>query len=142
MLSLLLHAPLRLRPSDSDRERIIEGLKRRYAEGRLSTGELEARVERTLGRSGGARLGVYTLDIAFRTLGLLVSWRLRRLQRTMIRLHLAAYASINAVAVGIWALTGAGSFWPAWLLLPTTALLAWHAVISRSVTRALRRRGL
>jgi hypothetical protein len=85
---------------------------------------------------------MYTLEMVLRTIGLLVSWRLRRLQRTLIRAHVAVYASINAVAVGIWALTGGGSFWPAWLLLPTTALLVWHAVISRGVTRALTRRGL
>jgi hypothetical protein len=142
MLSFLLRAPLWLRPSDGDRERTLEALKRHYAEGRLSMGELETRVERTLRPGTGARVGMYTLGMVLRTLGLLVSWRVRRLQRTLIRAHFATYASINAVAIGIWALTGQGSFWPAWLLLPTTALLAWHAVISRSVTRALTRRGL
>lgn len=31
--------------------------------------------------------------------------------------HAVAYVVINLVLVGIWALTGAGYFWPAWVIL-------------------------
>jgi len=142
VFSFLLRAPLWLRPSDADRERILEGLKRHYAQGRLTTGELEARVERTLRGAGGRLpLGLFLIEVPLRAFGLIVSWRLRRLQRTLIRVHFAAYASINAAALGIWALTGEGSFWPAWVLLPSTVMVAWHLCASRSLTRALRRRG-
>jgi uncharacterized membrane protein len=142
MLSSLLRVPLWLRPSDSDRERTIESLKHHYAEGRLSAGEFEARVERTLHSSGGVQLGLQMLEVPLRALGMVIGWRLRRLQRALIRVHFAAYASLNVTAVGIWALTGEGSFWPALLLLPTTVLLIWHLFASRGLTRALRRRGL
>ncbi len=30
--------------------------------------------------------------------------------------HLVVYAVINAVLIGIWAITGAGYFWPGWVL--------------------------
>jgi hypothetical protein len=141
MFSFLLRAPLWLRPSDSDRERMLEALKRHYAEGRMSAGELETRVERTLTRSGGMPIGLYLLEVPLRLVGMLVSWRLRRLQRTLIRGHFAVYASVNAAALAIWGLTGASSFWPAWVLVPSTMLLGWHLFASRRLTHALRRRG-
>jgi hypothetical protein len=56
-------------------------------------------------------------------------------------MHLLTYLTANASLVGIWALTGQGDFWPAWLLLPSTALLGWHFFLSRSFSRALGRRG-
>jgi fatty acid desaturase len=30
--------------------------------------------------------------------------------------HLLAYVVVNAVLVGIWAISGGGSFWPAWII--------------------------
>ena len=141
MFSFLLRLPLWLRPSDADRERMLRSLGRPYAEGRLGIGELEQRVERTLRPGGLPGLGLYLLEVPLHALRLLVGWRLRRLQRTVIRVHFAAYASVNAAAIGIWAVTGGGSFWPAWLLIPSTVLLGWHMFASRSLTRTLDRRG-
>jgi hypothetical protein len=141
MFSSLLRAPLWLRPSDSDRERMLQTLGRHYAEGRISTGELEARVERTLRSNGGFQLGLQLLELPLRAIGLLLSWRVRRLQRTLVRIHFGAYASVNGAAMGIWALMGEGSFWPALVLVPSTMLLGWHLFASRRLTHALRRRG-
>ena len=141
MFSFLLRLPLRLRPSDADRDRMLDSLGRHYAEGRLGIGELERRVERTLRPGGVPGLGLYLLEVPVRALTLLIGWRLRRLQRTVLRVHFAAYASVNAAAIGIWELTGAGSFWPAWLLIPSTVLIGWHLFASRGLTRALDRRG-
>ena len=42
-------------------------------------------------------------------------------------MHAAAYGSVNASLVGVWALTGEGTFWPAQSLLPWGVLLGWHA---------------
>ena len=67
--------------------------------------------------------------------------RVRRLQSTVLRFHFGAYATLNATVIGVWMLTGEGTFWPAVFLLPSTALLAWHAVLSRRLTRAFARRG-
>lgn len=33
------------------------------------------------------------------------------------RTHLGAYLILNALLVGIWALSGRGSFWPAWVMV-------------------------
>jgi hypothetical protein len=130
-----------LRLSDAERERALGLLKAHYAEGRLSVQELEARAE-SVYRSRTRAEGAWQLrDLPLRGLRHLIVVRVRRLQRAMLRGHLLAYATANASLVGIWALTGEGSFWPALLLLPTTALLGGHLVASRRLTRALERRG-
>ena len=43
------------------------------------------------------------------------------------RTHLAVYVIINALLVGIWAMSGAGYFWPAWPILGWGIGLAFHA---------------
>ncbi len=53
--------------------------------------------------------------------------------------HLIAYVVINAFLIAIWALTGAGYFWPVWVLCGWGAglvLHAWDAFIRRPVTDA------
>jgi hypothetical protein len=130
-----------LRLSDAERERALGTLKAHYAEGRLTVEELEARVEKIY-RSRTRGEGAWHLrDLPLRGLRRLIVFRVRRLQRAVLRTHLLAYATANASFIGIWVLTGQGRFWPAWLLLPSTALLGWHLVVSRRLTRALERRG-
>jgi hypothetical protein len=42
----------------------------------------------------------------------------QRLQkRSDLGAHVVAYVLMNAMFTGIWAITGAGYFWPAWILL-------------------------
>lgn len=129
------------RPSPSERERALTALKLRYREGRLSTEELEALVERVYRTVRRSELASYLWAMPLLTLRWLAMRRMRRLQATVLRFHLGAYATLNATAVGVWMLTGEGTFWPAVFLLPSTALLAWHGVLSRRLTRALARRG-
>jgi hypothetical protein len=141
MLSHLHAGTAGLRLSDAERERALGVLKTHYAEGRLTIQELEARVENVY-RSRTRGVGVWHLrDLPLRRLRRLILVRVRRLQRAVLRGHLLAFATVNASLVGIWALTGQGSFWPALLLLPSTALLGGHLVASRRLTRALQRRG-
>ena len=64
----------------------------------------------------------------------------RRLQkRRDFGAHLVTYVVINAMLVGIWAITGAGYFWPAWVLLGWAVgvvLNAWDVFVRRPVTEA------
>jgi hypothetical protein len=107
----------------------------------LSTQELEARVEDVYRSGTHSELVGYLRDLPLRgARWLIVGW-VRRVQRAVLRIHLLGYATANASFLGIWMLTGRGLFWPAWLLIPSTALLAWHFVASRTLTRALDRRG-
>ena len=41
--------------------------------------------------------------------------------------HVVTYVVVNAFMIGIWAFTGAGYFWPAWVLLGWGIGLALHA---------------
>jgi hypothetical protein len=53
--------------------------------------------------------------------------------------HLVAYIVVNAFLVGVWAITGAGFFWPAWILACWGAglvLHAWDVYWRRPVTDA------
>jgi hypothetical protein len=53
--------------------------------------------------------------------------------------HVAAYVVVNAMLIGIWAITGAGYFWPAWVLLGWgvgLALNAWDVYFRREITDA------
>jgi hypothetical protein len=51
--------------------------------------------------------------------------------------HVVAFVVINAFLVGVWAFTGAGYFWPAWVLGCWGAglvLHAWEAFVRRPIT--------
>jgi hypothetical protein len=132
--------PVALRLSDTERERAVGALKLHYAEGRLSTDELEGRVEAVYSSNTQREIAGYLRDLPLRGMRWLILAQAHRLQRAVLRMHLYTYVTLNACVVCIWALTGEGVFWPAWLLIPTTALLGWHVVASRRLTRALSRR--
>jgi hypothetical protein len=51
--------------------------------------------------------------------------------------HLVTYVLVNAMLVGIWAITGAGYFWPAWVIGAWgvgLALNAWDVFFRRPIT--------
>ena len=129
------------RPSPSERERALTALKLRYREGRLSTEELETLVERVYTTVRRSEIAAFLWAMPLQTARWLALRKVRRLQATVLWFHTGIYATLNATVVGVWLLLGQGTFWPAVVLLPTTALLAWHAVLSRRLTRALGRRG-
>jgi uncharacterized membrane protein YecN with MAPEG domain len=73
--------------------------------------------------------------------------RLKRRQE--FQQNLAAYVVINAFLVGVWAITGAGYFWPAWVLGGWGIGLVMHAwtvygqkpITAQDVEREARRMG-
>jgi hypothetical protein len=95
-----------LRASDADRERAAEQLREHAGAGRLSTDELSERLETVF---------------AARTLGDLEP-PLADLPRSEPRQRDSSFAFAPALAlvallVTVWAVTGAGAFWPIWILL-------------------------
>lgn len=52
-------------------------------------------------------------------------------------MHLGAFLIVNAMMIGIWALSGRGSFWPGWLMLfwaVGVAFHGWWALFGQPVT--------
>lgn len=73
--------------------------------------------------------------------------RLKRRQE--FQQNLVAYVVINAFLVGIWAVTGAGYFWPAWvlggwgigLIMHAWAIYGQKPINPDDIEREIRRRG-
>jgi hypothetical protein len=107
-----------LRASDADREAVVERLREHAGEGRLSAEELEARVAAALGARTMGDLEALQRDLPGNPPA-----RARQ-RRRRLRPEWAVYLAVNAMLVAIWALTGAGYFWPAWPLLGWGLLLA------------------
>ncbi len=118
--------PARTLASEADRERCAAALREAHAADRIDHAELEERLERVL----AART---TLELRAARRGLPLTpprpapGTLGRVHRAALGLHATAYAGANGTAIGLWALTGEGLFWPAILLVPTSGLLAAHA---------------
>jgi fatty acid desaturase len=65
--------------------------------------------------------------------------RARLTRKRKFRGDVVAYVVINAFLVGIWAVTGSGSFWPGWVLAGWGVLLVldgWDAYFRYDVTEA------
>ena len=126
-----------VRASDADRDRTATALRRHYTAGRLSESELEERLARVYAARFRSELAPLVRDLPSDRRAR--AWlRFYRWQREALKYHAAAYVSVNGALVGIWALTGEGAFWPAWILAPGTLMLGWHAAVSRMLRRSLR----
>jgi fatty acid desaturase len=65
--------------------------------------------------------------------------RQRVQKRRDLAAHVVAYVVINAMLVGVWAFTGAGYFWPAWVILGWgvgLVLNVWDVFFRRPITEA------
>jgi Domain of unknown function (DUF1707) len=97
-----------LRVADSDRDRVVDELRVHAAEGRLGVDELEERVQLALEARTTGDLAALTRDLPERPARR--SPGPRRRDRPEVR----TYAAVMALLVAIWALAGAGYFWPVW----------------------------
>jgi len=68
-----------------------------------------------------------------------VEARKRLEKRRDFAAHAVAYVAVNLMLVGIWAVTGAGYFWPAWVIFGWgigLVLNAWDVYFRRPITEA------
>jgi hypothetical protein len=101
-----------LRVSDADRDRVADRLRAAAGEGRLTADELEERVERALSARTDAELEPLVSDLPAPA-----GRRPPPSRRAWDSEHVRAYVAVNVMLVAIWALTGAGYFWPIWPIL-------------------------
>ena len=116
------------RASDAEREATISDLRAHAAEGRVGLEELDERVAKALAATTRADLAALTADLP----------RARRARdrgraQREFRDHLRTYMMVMALLVAIWALTGAGYFWPVW------PMVGWGVVVAPDALAARRR---
>lgn len=105
----------RMRASDAERDEVVRRLGEHAAAGRLEASELDERIAAALAARTHAELAVVEADLPSDP-----PWpqaepgRLGRRLATLRGSEVAAYLSVMALLVAIWALTGAGYFWPVW----------------------------
>jgi Domain of unknown function (DUF1707) len=123
-----------LRASDAERESIVAQLREHGAAGRLDVEELEQRVGAAYAARTHGELGALLADLPAKPVA---APRPRQPQR---RGHWpghewAAFLQVNVLLVAIWAISGAGYFWPAWVMV-------WwaFALVLKSRPRLLRPR--
>jgi Domain of unknown function (DUF1707)/2TM domain len=115
-----------LRASDAEREQVIGDLRAHAGEGRLTVDELDERIGRADGARTRRELAALTADLPPRSRAR-TSAQAARGAREGFGEHLRAYLMVMALLVAIWALTGAGYFWPVWPALGWGIGLMSHA---------------
>jgi DUF1707 SHOCT-like domain len=101
-----------LRASDADRERVVAALRDHAAAGRLEPPELEQRVETALAARTMGELEPLLADLPGPAPAPRSPRRAPRLPGPR-----SVFVRVAVVLVAIWALTGAGAFWPLWPLI-------------------------
>lgn len=117
-----------LRVADADRDRTVEQLRSAAAEGRLDPDELEERVSKALTARTQSDLDALLRDLPAPRVPVPAPDR-----SLILRERTAAFLVPNVVCMAVWAATGAGSFWPGWVLLGTG--IAFAVFLIRFVLR-------
>jgi Domain of unknown function (DUF1707) len=112
-------SPPSVRASDEDRERLVDELNEHTVDGRLSTADLERRVQAAYAAQTKGELDAIRRDLPVTKRQAALSHRARRahltrrtIQETGGTLGLFVFCSL------IWLVSGAsGQFWPAWILI-------------------------
>lgn len=99
-----------LRASDADRERVAQLLRDGAAEGRLDMDELDERLDSAYAARTFGELQGLTRDLPA------VAPQPRRapVRRPLVP---ATFVWVTLLLVAVWAMTGAGYFWPMWPML-------------------------
>jgi hypothetical protein len=100
--------------SDAEREHHVELLREHAAQGRLTIDELSERLDRAYAARTRGELAVLVEDLPARPRRPAPA---RPHPRRRVPAQWAAFLAVNLLLIAIWALTGAGYFWPIWPLL-------------------------
>lgn len=108
-----------LRASDAERERVAVALREHAAAGRLEVEELEERLSLAYAAHTRGELAALRADLppleAPRPAGASSTRRVTAERAS----RLGGWIALSVLLIAIWALTGAGYFWPVWPILGT-----------------------
>lgn len=121
-----------LRVSDREREEVADQLREHAGDGRLDTAELSDRLEAAYAARTRKELAALTADLPRPGIQRQAVVK----HRNDLSRHAVAFVAVNLLLIGIWAVTGAGYFWPIWPLLGWGFGLASHGS-ERFLGRAL-----
>jgi hypothetical protein len=124
--------------SDADRERCSRLLHGAYAEGRIAIDDLERRLDRVERASTRAELTLIARDVPKQRIARFGA-AVDRFDRAALKIHGTSAVVVNGALIGVWDVAGAGFFWPAFALVPSTLMLSWHGMSSWTVRRFVRR---
>jgi hypothetical protein len=126
-----------IRASDAERERVATRLREYAAEGRLDVDELDERLQQAYSARTRGELERLTTDLPSapapqprppaQPADAQRSWGVRE--------RVGAYVGVMALLIVIWAVTGAGSFWPIW------PAIGWAIALLTGRDRHFGRRG-
>ena len=103
--------PPAMRVSDADREAAVTELREHGTAGRLDVEELEQRIGAAYAARTNADLTDVTQDLPRRPRVVATPGRARHDQ------DWRAFFAVNVLLVAIWAASGAGYFWPGWVMV-------------------------
>ncbi len=139
-------APRTLRASNDDRQRVLDQLQAQYVAGRLTSEELEERIERGVAARTLGDLDALVADLPDAGASSADRTSPRRSRPSShwghrqfghdgekgLRAHAISYLLVMALLVAIWALTTPGGyFWPVWPMLGWGIGLASHGLGQR-----------
>jgi hypothetical protein len=111
-----------LRASDADRERVVEILRQHNVEGRITAEEFEERMTAAYQAKTMGALAELTGDLPVdlaehaRRQAELARRRDGRSLKKHARAEISGWASLAVILTTVWAVSGAGYYWPAWPL--------------------------
>jgi hypothetical protein len=107
-----------LRASDADREEVVSRLREHGAAGRLDVEELEDRVGAAYAATTHRDLAPLEADLPGLPRAAGAAAAHRHVHRHGAPAHEPrAFVFVSLLLIAIWALTGAGYFWPVWVIL-------------------------
>src|SRR5581483_9563194 len=107
---------LSMRVADAARERVAELLRQNYSEGRLTYSEFQERLEQPYASKTFGDLQPVTMDLPAQSVNPPRPDR-QSARSFRARNHVITYVTIMLFLIAIWAITGAGYFWPIWPIL-------------------------
>ena len=105
-----------LRASDAERESIVAALREHGAAGRLDVDELEQRIGAAYAARTHGELRELVADLPARVAGAPARRPTRSAAAPRPRHDWGGFVAVNVLLVAIWAVSGAGYFWPAWVM--------------------------